>query len=369
MDLYYIIFSLVFASCIFEFSKRNTKKCVLIIWCIFFTIFGGIRWKTGGDWYQYYEHFLYSSWDNIFNYDRYGDGREQLEPGFVFLNTLIKSVFGEFYIYNTILCAFIQYTYYKMCYKFTPNYPILMYAYLMINSSSYFPVRSWIALAIAYWGYIYIKEQNLKRYIIIVILATLIHNQCILFLPFYWVGRIRFNYLSFTLLYLILIVFSYLFQDYITMFALSMEGNIAEKLYHYTQFETEGKAGANYMSWALNYFLIIAYIYYRECVKLHKDTWINTLLVMSIAHSCIYIVFSGGMGDLTRLAILFLPAKAILFVICFTYFSKGKSFVLKSISTSFLIAFMIYRLTQLCSWYYFEDANVPYKTVFDYNLL
>ena len=21
------------------------------------------------------------------------------------------------------------------------------------------------------------------------------------------------------------------------------------------------------------------------------------------------------------------------------------------------------------SWYYFEDANVPYKTVFDYNLL
>lgn len=153
------------------------------------------------------------------------------------------------------------------------------------------------------------------------------------------------------------------------MFALSMEGDIAEKLYHYTQFETEGKAGASYFGWALNYFLIMAYIYYRECVKSHKDMWINTLLVMSIAHSCIYIVFSGGMGDLTRLAILFLPAKAILFVICFTYFSKGKSFVLKSISTSFLIAFMIYRLTQLCSWYYFEDANVPYKTVFDYNLL
>lgn len=115
MDLYYIIFSLVFASCIFEFSKRNTKKCVLIIWCIFFTIFGGIRWKTGGDWYQYYEHFLYSSWDNIFNYDRYGDGREQLEPGFVFLNTLIKSVLVSFifiiqyyvHLYNThiIRCA------------------------------------------------------------------------------------------------------------------------------------------------------------------------------------------------------------------------------------------------------------------------
>ena len=153
------------------------------------------------------------------------------------------------------------------------------------------------------------------------------------------------------------------------MFALSMEGDIAEKLYHYTQFETEGKAGASYFAWALNYFLIMAYIYYRECVKSHKDMWINTLLVMSIAHSCIYIVFSGGMGDLIRLAILFLPAKAMLFVNCFTYFSKSKSFVLKHISLSFLLLYMIYRLTQLCTWYYFEDVNVPYKTIFDYNLL
>lgn len=371
MELYYIIFSLVFISCIFEFASNNTKKKVVLIWCIVFTIFGGLRWKTGGDWEQYYNYFINCSWNNIFNYDRYGDGKSILEPGFVFFNVLVKTLFGEFYIYNLIICAFIQYTYYKMCYKFTPNFPILLYAYLMINTSNYFPVRAGFSLAVVYWAYMYIKEKKLKGFLIITTIATLIHNQCIILLPFYWLGKIKFNYITFTGLYILSIIGGYLFQDYIVMLSISLEGDIAEKLYHYTQFETEGKTGANYMSWGLNYIMVIAYLYYLKKAKLSKDSWswTNELIVMSIAHSCMYIIFSEGMGDLTRLATMLLPAKAILFVVCFTYFAKSKSIVLKTGSICFIIAFMIYRLTRLCDWYYFEIVNVPYKNIFDYNIL
>lgn len=369
MELYYIIFSLVLLSCIFEKAQTLTKKRVLIFWCIFFILFGGLRWRTGGDWEQYYGHFLFSSWENIFNYDRYGDGRDILEPGFVFLNVLIKTIFGEFYIYNLIICSFIQYTYCRLSYKFAPNYPILMYAYLTINATNYFPVRAGLSLAIAFWAYKYIKEQNLMGFLIVVAIATLIHNQCIILLPFYWAGKLKFNYITFTILYVIVAVCGYIFQDYFITIAASMGGSLAEKAYNYTQFQTLGRGDINYMSWGLNYVLVMIYIYYRKKFKSNDDLWVNALIVMSAVHSFIFIVFSDGMGDLTRLATLFILAKAILFVQCFTTLAKSKSFVLKAFSISFIVLFMIYRMTEIYDWYFFEAANVPYKTVFNYNML
>ena len=338
MVLYYTIFSILFLSCFFEFSTQQKKKNVLIIWCIFFTLFGGIRWKIGGDWDQYYEHFIYSNWNNIFDYDRYGDGRETLEPGFVFINVLIKTFFGNyFYIYNLIICAFIQYTYYKICNEYTPQFPILSYAYLMINSSNYFPVRAGFALVITFWAYKYIKERRIIKFLLTISIATIIHNQCIALLPFYWICQIKINYLRFTIIYIICVVFGYIFQEYISLLSTLVEGSITDKLHHYTKFETAGKAGANYMSWGLNYFLIIAYLFYKKRAKLQESQWINAMIIMAAAHSCILIVFSEGMGDLTRIATLLLPAKAFLFVYCFTFFAKSKSSFIKIGSICFFI--------------------------------
>lgn len=371
MELYYTIFSLVLISCIFEKSPNYIKKCIIIGWCIFFTLFGGLRWQIGGDWEQYYGHFLQSAWNNIFSYDRYGNGSEILEPGFVFINILIKSLFREFYIYNLIICAFTQYTFYKICYKYTPYHPILMYAYLMIIVGNYFPVRAGLSLSIAFWSFQYIKEHNLIRFLIIIGIATSIHYQCIILLPFYWVNKIRFNYLTFTILYIIVATFGLVFQEYFISLTLLSNSSIAEKAYHYTQYETLGKAGANYASWGLNYALTMVYIYFYHSNKdrFTNSSWINTLINISIAHSCIFMVFSEGMGDLTRLANLLVPAKAILFVMCYSFFIKNRLRIVRFLTFSFVAAYLIYQVTKTCNWYFFEVQNVPYKTIFDYNIL
>lgn len=57
MTLYYIIFSFLLISCTFEIATTKIKYRVLILWGLFFTLFGGLRWQTGGDWEQYYDHF------------------------------------------------------------------------------------------------------------------------------------------------------------------------------------------------------------------------------------------------------------------------------------------------------------------------
>lgn len=371
MELYYIIFSLVLLSCFFEKAPNQIKQRIIIIWCIFFTLFGGLRWKIGGDWEQYYEHFIHSSWNNIFNYDRYGNGSETLEPGFVFINVFIKSIFDKFYIYNLIICAFTQYTFYKFCYRFTPQKPILMYAFLMIMVGNYFPVRAGLALTIAFWAYQFIEERNLKKFLIVIAIATSIHYQCIVLLPFYWLNRIEFNYGMYSILYAVFIAFGYVFQSYFIELTLLTGGSIAEKAYHYTQFETVGKTGANYASWGLNYTLTIIYLYFynRNKDKFSNKLWINILINMAIVHSLIYVVFSEGMGDLTRLATLLIPAKAILFVTCYLYFMKSKYGIIRILTFTYVFGYLAYQVSKTCDWYFFEEANVPYKTIFDYNLL
>lgn len=369
MAVYYTIHTLLFISCIFELSSIRVKKRVIILWAVFFTLFGGLRWRIGGDWEQYFQHFILSSWDNIFNYDRYGNGVETLEPGFVFINKLIKEIFGTFYWYNIIVVGFVQFTYYKFCNFFVPKHSLLLYALIMVLYPNYFPVRAGLAVAICYWTYRYIKNQQLWRFLFLVVVATFIHNQCLILLPFYWVGKIKMNLFHYTALFVLFSTCSVLFQDYFTLLSMSIGGSLAEKAYHYTQYETDGMRGASYLGWCLNYFFLLIYLYIRKIEKKDDDRWYNTLLNMFIVYIAIYMVFSENMGDLSRLANMFLPAQIILLTQSIICFVECNNRLLKNAAITFLILYYIYKIMGITSGYYFELACVPYRTIFDYQIL
>lgn len=57
MELYYAVHIALFISTLFECSSLKNKQRIMILRCIFFILFGGLRWEIGGDWDQYYEHF------------------------------------------------------------------------------------------------------------------------------------------------------------------------------------------------------------------------------------------------------------------------------------------------------------------------
>lgn len=371
MELYYIIHILVFLCCIFEFTKTEikTKKKIIIFWCIFFTLFGGLRWRIGGDWDQYFDHYLSSNWDNIFNYDRYGNGREQLEPLFVFLNVFIKSIFGDFYWYNLIECGFIQYTIYHFCCRYSPTKPLLLYSWIIIAAFNYFPVRSGLAMSIGWWCFRYIQEQRLKPFLIIAFIAFSIHHQCIILFPLYWVGRIRINLMIYSIIYIILILISNQIQSIVTLLSMATEGNVAEKAYLYTQSETIGYAGPSYMSWGLNYFLILIFYWVGKQKHLLHDRWYNTLINTNLIYMAIFIVFSEGMGDLTRLASVIVPAFLILFITAIHHFLTSKNAIYRFSAISFFVLYYSYKFAQVGQGYFFKEANIPYKTIFDFNIL
>ena len=347
----------------------NQKRKVIIFWCIFLTVFAGIRWENGTDWFQYYEHFKQSDWSNIFNYDRYGNGRETLEPGFVFLNALIRHLFGEFYIYNIIITGFIQYTNYRFSKHFSPKHPLFLFIFISWSQAVCFPVRSHLSQAICYWAYIYLQKKQPIKCIITMLLAYSIHHQCIALLPLFFVGYVHIKDSVFIILYVILGFSTILLQEYFAAFMLMFDNDVAEKAYKYTQYETDtGGKAFGVMGLGLNFFFTLIYLFVRDKLSLRGNHWYNTLLNSYLIYMIILFAFSKGMGDLTRLTFLFLPAQAILFTSAISYFVDVKGGILKKIAIIFFFLYGAYKVSNIGSWVFFEEANIPYKTIFGYYL-
>lgn len=369
MELYYTIFSFVLASCLFERSSNKTKNQVLWFWGIFFTLFGGLRWQTGGDWDQYYGHFLASDWSNIFSYDRYGNGRETLEPGFVFVNALVKSLFGKFYWYNILLCGFVQYTYIRVSKYYAPERPIMMYAFLTLMNPNYFPVRQGLSLAIALWAFQMIKERNLKAFLLVVFAAFSIHNAALVLLPVFWLGLIRLKPVFVLATFLVMMLVGSYFQDTFTLLSIYVGGDIGEKALMYTEKQTENYLveRSYFIGNAIAFFLLFVYLKVRD-LKKEDEQWMNTLINCYLLYYGIAFIFRDGMGDLTRLKGYFFLSNAILFMYSLKYLRYyGK--IYKMAAMTFFTLYMAYQVLKSCSGYYFMDVNVPYKTIFDYNYI
>lgn len=371
MEFYYILYYSLLATLIGELFPLKTKKILMVVWCAIFILIGGLRWRIGGDWDQYYDHFLFSKWSNIFNYDRYGNGSQSLEPGFVFINVFIKSIFGTFYFYNFIICAFVQITYYKFSTYFFPKRPLLCYIFLTILANNMFPVRAGLSLAITFWCWKYIKERNLKKYLLVVGAAFFIHNQAIVLFPCYFLGFIKIKSRWLLIIYPIIAIFAFKFQDYFAELALLLDdGSIADKLQTYTGGQTTGfSTAANYLGWAFNYFFLVNYLIIRKIKKLEDDYFYTVLLNAFMVYNSIFMIFSAGMGDLARAATIYFPAQCILFnfaIHCYLKLYGGK---FKILVVLFLVSYLTYRVPALWSGYFFKSVSVPYKTIYNYGIV
>ncbi|MBO5156338.1 MAG: EpsG family protein [Prevotella sp.] len=367
MDFYLTIHFLVILSTIFEFSTKKTKIKILWFWVLFFTYIGGFRWKIGGDWDQYYYYFENCSLLHIFDTVRYGN--DFLEPGFVFLNAICKIILGKFYIYNILVTFFYQFTIISICRRYSPQYPILMYAFIMTTSgtASYFAVRAGLAAAMMYWTYLYIEKRELKKFLLIILIGSNIHILCLVMLPFYWVGKIRFNYLTATVCYFAVALFAVLFREYFQVIALLMGGNVAYKADVYTSGETIGFSGATSFGWILYYMLFMLFVFMRKYSN--NKYFYNTLLVLYFALRAIMMVFSDGMGDLTRLSSGLGPVFSILLIFAFTKLMEKKKMGYILIAFTLYISVSFYNYSKIGTGFFFMDTCVPYKTIFDYNNL
>ncbi len=162
--------------------------------------FCGFRWEVGTDWENYYQTFA-----NITNLE-FG------ESGFEFLYEMIVRIsrfMSDEYTILLITTAtlIISFTYITLI--FNSPYPIfsilLLFSY-SLNSSG-FGYRQDLAIALTFFSFFFVLNQKFYQFITLIFFACLFHQSAIIFLPAYWIVRIKWNLKNLYILVVIITVF------------------------------------------------------------------------------------------------------------------------------------------------------------------
>lgn len=341
---------------------------------IFFTLFGGLRWETGGDWKLYKGYFDAAewNWDTILHYRRW-TGDVAIEPGYMFLSVIVKTFFDEYWGFNLVMGFFAQYTYYRFCMEFSPKRPIMMYVMILgMGMNTYMFVRSGISVTVCYWGYKYIRDRKLIKFFIIATLACAIHRQTIIFILLYLAWNYRFKWQTYIIVYVCCIALNVIIQTYITdmIFALGDMGDVTTKLQGYTD-EDVGDLGRkiSYSTWMMYCVMLTIFLYYRKKNCLENDGWYNCLLLGFFITIASNTIFTGGMSTLGRISVPFKPARIILIMYLVNRLLDSRHKSAKQFALTFFIGLALLNIYKDVNDPLMDVCFAPYRSIFDFKFL
>lgn len=190
MFLFHIAIYVLFAYIMYVYAAKsniyfpNSQRIDKYLWgfIIFFTIICAIRGNVGVDTLSYVHIF------------KYGDMREDINGEYLF--AALANFMSKYSIHFSIglgICAFIQ-IYYTVKGLLECKW-LLLYVPLVLFGSSFFlglvnGMRQMMVACIFIYASRFIVEKKLIRYVVFVLVCSLIHHSAFMLLPFYLLGYV-----------------------------------------------------------------------------------------------------------------------------------------------------------------------------------
>lgn len=218
--VYYCLFGIV------ELAgrKRFGLSFVLAISCILLSIMSGFRSIKWPDTFAYTNSFnnipdIIDIVKNglVFSIGDYGIK----EPGFFFVCAIVKAVTEN----PTIFFLIIAVASFVLLYKFLTKYsvfPIIgfcVYLARFVVTRNFEQIRAALAILIVIFSIRYIYKSKLVHFLMIVVVASLIHYSAVIVLPLYWLGKIKLSFKQVCLFVVLAFIVSFIFQMSINSFA------------------------------------------------------------------------------------------------------------------------------------------------------
>lgn len=208
MIIYFaILFLCLFSEFIQEFKSKEWRFLVIVVVGIFLC-FG---YMSGSDWRGYEE--LYNSIDtnNPFEFIT-------CEYGYyfyMFIFRLLNIDFWTFFILTKIILYLISISY-ILKYQ-NKNFYLTLSFFISFFGLSLFidnPMRTLIAASIYLFSIKYIEKRDLKRYLLVVVFASLFHITVLIMLPLYWLVNLNFKTRSIIITYIAINILLWVFNGY-----------------------------------------------------------------------------------------------------------------------------------------------------------
>mgnify|MGYP000884149181 CR=1 FL=1 len=297
MIIYFIVLVIVLFLTFLDVSfgiKKNTKlkKELVVLFGFFFILFAGLRWETGTDW-ENYNYFFNTI-------KQFPIGKTGFEFLFEILARIVQGIFVNYH-FMLLFTAFIIITLtYNTVYKFSP-YPILsiflLYTY-SLNSSG-FGYRQDIAIAICFFSVLFIYQRRLIPFLVSITIAFFFHQSALIFLPAYWIFKIKWN-IKFVILLVGASILMYLIFSKIEPLVNLFFGSSAYKLERYAT-EFEGSTRGIIIS-ILNRVIIILIPLLIISTNKNKNThFIKSIFNIILLGTIMYLILSPLGTVFTRL--------------------------------------------------------------------
>jgi len=241
-------------------SKRYSK-IRYYIGCSFVIFIAFIRYDVGYDYIAYYPLILNKS----YNFEPISNGICMMLEPFNY-PPLTISVFGLI----SYILVFTTIEHYSDDYKFGAIIYVCIF-YL----STLTTIRQGLAVAVTFWGFKYIIQKKIIQFIIVCVIASLIHKSALIAIPIYYIYHYCTIKKTFVIILLVAFIISYIFlifQD------LGFYGSATNRIVAFQQGEDMNVNG-RYMRYAFCMFTaIIILIAKLKKIKL-KDNCLSILII------------------------------------------------------------------------------------------
>lgn len=188
-------------------NNRKVNALFVIVMSLQLIIINGLKHvNVGTDTQRYLKRFMAISEEEKIDF-------RNPEVGYDLLQKLLISININFNQFLLLISIFIYVLLGYMIYKYSRNLLISYLAFYGLGflTFTFTGIRQSIAVLLVLFSYKYIIERNFKIYIILTLLATLVHSSAIIAVPMYYIAHIKWS--RFKVLFLAIIMsLSYLLR-------------------------------------------------------------------------------------------------------------------------------------------------------------
>ena len=178
--IYYIIWGIVAILAIVGCYEKQYRTISAILIIVIVTLFAGLRFERWSDWEGYFSLFSNA-----------GNTTADVEYGFRLLCKIGKYVLRNYNIFLCVIYAVVFILHYLELNKSVPimvTFCLLVFVSVSLLTSG--GMRVFIASGITFYSIRYIREKKLVKFVVLVIIAALIHRTAIFFLPAFWIDKL-----------------------------------------------------------------------------------------------------------------------------------------------------------------------------------
>ncbi len=227
---FFLFILYVFVICESNLIERKYRKPVFFVLALFqlILIHGLIEPSSIPDipiYKSVYERLANQPISAVFTDIYHSAYGENFEVGYKLAMSLVGKISNSFTFFLLLNSFILCLLYFRFFYKYSPVFSISVLLFILLPfNQSLFVLRQHLSLAILLLAYPYILNHKPIKFLGIVILATLIHSSSIVFLPVYFLYRIKNKKIMFLALAAMLVIALQL-QPLLSLLSIYMANN------------------------------------------------------------------------------------------------------------------------------------------------